>query len=240
MSQRPAPQATEQFRIYDADADLYERLVTREDHRHHLLPAIRSVHPLTNAQIVEWGAGTGRLTRLVAPHAHTVLAFDRSAHMLEIARSTCLRAGHSNIRFAIADHTQIPLASRSADLALEGWSFGHYMDVDPQGWGAAVDRALAEMERIVRPGGTMLLIETLGTNQETPHAPTTALAEFYGYLEGVLGFEHRWIRTDYEFPSLEEAEQVMTAFFGPDMGGAVRREQKRIIPECTGLWWSRA
>ena len=72
-------------RIYREHADEYHELVMREDHEGRLLPAILSAVDLRGRDVVELGAGTGRVTALVAPLAARVRAFDRSTAMLERA-----------------------------------------------------------------------------------------------------------------------------------------------------------
>src|SRR5262249_57569695 len=71
--------------IYEHHAEWYDRLVSREDHPGALLPAVLRVCPLDGARIVEFGAGTGRVTRLIASRARRVHAFDRSLPMLYLA-----------------------------------------------------------------------------------------------------------------------------------------------------------
>ena len=47
--------------IYRSQAEQYEALVSREDYRGNLLPAIQAVLPLEGMDVVELGAGTSRL-----------------------------------------------------------------------------------------------------------------------------------------------------------------------------------
>src|SRR5262245_50311327 len=68
--------------IYDHHAQWFDRLVSREDRSGALLPAVLAVCPLDGARVVEFGAGTGRVTRLVAERARRVHAFDGSLHMI--------------------------------------------------------------------------------------------------------------------------------------------------------------
>ena len=72
-------------RIYFSRAEEYERLVNREDHRGNLKPALAHIRPLSGLDVVELGAGTGRITRLLAPEVKCISAFDISPHMLAVA-----------------------------------------------------------------------------------------------------------------------------------------------------------
>jgi hypothetical protein len=96
---------------------------------------------------------------------------------------------------------------------------------------------MREMERVLRPNGTIVLFETLGTGQEHPMPPNERFASLYQALEKEYGFTHTWIRTDYRFGSLEEKERLLTFFFDQSMLDAGVHTKDVIYPECTGVWW---
>lgn len=96
---------------------------------------------------------------------------------------------------------------------------------------------LAEMQRIVKPGGTVVLVETMGAGLRNPQAPTRELAQLYAYWQAAYDLSYRWIRTDFQFASLQEAEELMRDFFGDELTDAVLARGKTIVPECTGIWW---
>jgi hypothetical protein len=93
------------------------------------------------------------------------------------------------------------------------------------------------MRRVLRPGGTAIILETLGTGRETPHPPSEALAAYYAMLETDYGFASTWIRTDYRFESQAEAEELTGFFFGAASATTTTEEGYAIVPECTGIWW---
>ncbi len=218
--------------IYQQYALQYQRLVGREDYQDNLTPALQRIAPLQDSRVVESGAGTGRLTCLLAPYAATLCAFDISAAMLAVAGERLRQSGHRRYQLGIADHRRLPVAGGSADLALSGWSVAYLVDWGAHDWRAEVAAALAEMQRVVRPGGSIVIIETQGTGYETPHAPEK-LRPYYDFLES-HGFSSTWIRTDYRFASLEEACELTRFFFGEELAGQLRSP---TLPECTGLWW---
>ena len=49
--------------------------------------------PMQGAEVVEFGAGTGRLTRLLAPQVKHIRAFDEAQAMLDVAAQTLDRDG---------------------------------------------------------------------------------------------------------------------------------------------------
>jgi ubiquinone/menaquinone biosynthesis C-methylase UbiE len=227
--------------VYTAHADQYERLVQREDYQGNILSAIESYCPLAGLDVVELGAGTGRLTRLLAPRVRSIQAFDASAHMLEVAKKSMGKTGLTNWETGVADHRQVPVADQSADLVISGWSFCYLAVWGGADWQSALQAGLDEINRILRPGGKILIIESLGTGAERPRPPEHLGAYFDWLTEAPFGddtgFERGWTRTDYRFESLAEAVELSTFFFGEEMGQQVRQKNWLILPECTGIWW---
>jgi ubiquinone/menaquinone biosynthesis C-methylase UbiE len=223
--------------IYARHADRYEQLVSREDYQGKILPALLEICTFEGADVIDLGAGTGRLSCLLAPHVKSLCLLDASQHMLDFAAAKLARDGLDNWRSEVADNRSLPVADRSADVALSGWSLGYLVGEHPERWREELDKALDEMQRVLRPGGTIVILETLGTGHETPHPPTQGLADYYAYLEA-RGFSSTWIRTDYRFASLGEAEALVRFFFGDELAAQVRENKWVILPECTGIWWT--
>lgn len=229
--------------IYQLHADQYERLVRREDYQGNILSAIESRCPLNGLDVVELGAGTGRITRLLSPYVKFIRAFDASEQMLCIAEKSLRKAGFSNWEVGLADHRQVPVPDSCADLVISGWSFCYLAVWGGEEWMSALEAGLKEIERILRPGGKTIIIESLGTGTDVPHPPEH-LGPYFDWLEKAsfgdgTGFERDWIRTDYRFESLDEAVELSTFFFGQEMGAKVRENGWQVLPECTGIWWKR-
>ena len=222
--------------VYAAHADQYERLIRREDYQNNLLAAIEAYCPLhAGLDVVELGAGTGRLTRLLASHTRSIKAFDSSAHMLAMAESSLHEMGVTNWETGVADHRQIPVPDSSADLVISGWSFCYLAVWGGADWESSLQAGMDEILRILRPGGIVLILELLGTGTEKPRPPEHLEAYFDWLTEA--GFERGWTRSDYRFESLEEAVELSEFFFGEQMGQQVREKNWVILPECTGIWW---
>lgn len=225
--------------VYQSHAEEYDALVRCEDRDGNLLRALRALVALEGAEVVECGAGTGRVTALLAPHVQSIRAFDLAAPMLEVARRKLDAAGIGNCTLAVADNASLPVESGSADLSIAGWTYGHQTSWAERGWRAPIEAAIAEMLRVLKPGGTAVVIETLGTGHETPFVPPVELGRYYAWLEGELGFERRWIRTDYEFASAAEGERLVRFFFGDARARAFAERGGTVLPECTGIWGRR-
>lgn len=223
--------------IYAEQAAAYQRMIAHEDYQGHLFLALDRLCMLSGIDVVEFGAGTGRLTVMLAPLVRRILAFDISTHMLETAVTRLRAGGWTNWLAGIADNARLPVAANCADLAIEGWSFGHLTGWYPESWHGEIDRVVNEMCRVVRPGGMAIILETLGTGYEQPQPPTDELAVFYHLLEVKYGFKSEWIRTDYQFESPEQAAENTRFFFGDELADRLIAKQQSILPECTGIWW---
>ncbi len=220
----------EQAAIYRARARDYHRLVMAEDCDANLAPELTRRVPLSGARVVEVGAGTGRVTKLLLEAGADVHAFEREPAMLEVAREHAPGA-----RFEVADARALPLADGVADVVVAGWVFGHLRLWMQDGWREEVGRALDEAARVLVPGGAIVILETLGTGTTTPAPPSDALAEYYAFLEE-RGFERSAVATDYAFDGAEEAAHVLGAFFGDAMRERILRERWARVPEHTGVW----
>lgn len=221
--------------IYKTDGDRYEALIAREDYQGNILKALREITSLENRLALDLGAGTGRLTCLLAPIVDRVRAFDISEEMLRVCRQKLAASGLANWQADVADHRSLPVEDASADLAVSGWSVAYLYQWYPKTWRAELESWMSEMRRVLKPDSHIVLFESLGTGNESP-VQLQHLKEYYPWLDEA-GFQHKWIRTDYKFESIEEAEALSRFFFGDELGNKVRRNNWVILPECTGVWW---
>ncbi len=224
-----------QRQIYQTDGDRYEALISHEDYQGNILKALEEIVSTDGRDILDLGAGTGRLTLLLAPHAKSIRAFDMSEEMLRVCRQRLAASGLSNWKVETADHRRLPVKNRTADLIVSGWSVSYLAVWNPERWRAELESWLDEMKRVLRPSGFIVLFESLGTGNELP-VKLEHLADFYPWLDEA-GFQHKWIRTDYRFDSVEQAVELSGFFFGEELAGRVRAQHALVLPECTGVWW---
>ncbi len=223
--------------IYARFAPEYDELIRAEDADGNLPTLLAELAAWSGRHVYEAGIGTGRVTALYIETCRGAFGADRSAHMLSHAEQNLAGYGHKLI-LQRGENLALPPASWPADIFIEGWSFGHTLleGTDDEGTTAAL---VAQAEAQVRPGGTVILIETLGTAVPQPAAPDPRLAAFYRRLESTHGFRREMIRTDYAFSSLSEAARVLGFFFGPEMSAKVVEGGQRRVIEWTGVWWKR-
>lgn len=225
-------------RVYCSRGLEYEELISYEDHAGNLIPALLQLlgtqndRPVGKQVAVDLGCGTGRLSRLLSSHLGFIFGFDAEPHMVAIARKL---TPVPNVGYAVAEHANIPLASQSADLVVEGWAFLHTVSSRPDSWRSILEKYLDEANRVLRPGGMIVLVETLGTGYKEP-TPTDKQRQFSDWLVQKHDFKHTSIRTDYKFPSIPDAIRICSSFFKEEVLERVRACESSVVPECTGIW----
>jgi ubiquinone/menaquinone biosynthesis C-methylase UbiE len=221
--------------IYAGQAQAYHRMIAAEDVQGNLLPALQGVAPLAGQRILDLGSGTGRIPLLLRGIDCTLVAVDLHRAMLREQAVQRTRAGG---RWPVvqADMRILPFAADELDLVVAGWAIGHLCGWYPQEWQAQVRRVLDEMQRVTRPGGHVLILETLTTGAERPAPPNAALAAYYAWLEQAWGFRAQVLATDYAFNDVEDAVQRTEFFFGSQLAGDIRQKGWQRLPEWTGCW----
>jgi ubiquinone/menaquinone biosynthesis C-methylase UbiE len=227
----------QQRKIYETDGDRYEALISCEDYLGNIPRTINQIVNEDGLDILDLGAGTGRLTLMLVPRAKSICAFDTSAEMLRVCHERLIASGLSNWQVEVADHRELPVENHSVDLVVSGWSVSYLAVWNPDSWRVELERWLMEMKRVLRGDGFIILLESLGTGNESP-VKLEHLQNFYPWLDEV-GFQHQWIRTDYRFVSIDEAEELSRFFFGDELGDKVRNNNWIVLPECTGVWWNK-
>lgn len=99
------------------------------------------------SQVLDLGAGTGDQTLLAARRigaAGTVMATDISASMLALAQDAARAADLPNVQTRVMDAQRLELEGGSFDAAIARFSLQFVPDVR---------RALAEVRRVLKPGG---------------------------------------------------------------------------------------
>jgi SAM-dependent methyltransferase len=219
--------------VYRNEADRYHALVTSEDYSGNLSRAIQSVIP-DGAAVLESGAGTGRVTAILAPLASEIACFDLSVPMLTKAEISTPPHSSGFYGYSAADHRYLPVRASRFEWIVSGWSVCYLATWNRENWQMEVNHALRELTRVIRPGGHILLIESLGTGETIPNPPGH-LIEYLNYLDK-LGFQRRWIRTDYRFADEATARDLTGFFFGESMLKNIEFSPAPTLPECTGLW----
>jgi len=127
--------------------------------------------------VLEIGVGTGGLLTELADRAGQVIGVDHSPAMLEEARRRLTAAGIAGIDLRLGEMTHLPLPDASVGCVVANMVLHHAADP------AAV---LAEIRRVLSPGGSLLLVDLARHERE---AAREQLADQW------LGFEESELNT---------------------------------------------
>ncbi|RKX34595.1 MAG: transcriptional regulator [Verrucomicrobia bacterium] len=107
----------------------------------HLIPPIK---------VADLGAGEGLISQLIARRAEHVTCIDNSPRMVEVGTELAAKNGLANLEYRLGDMEEVPLRDQSVDLAILSQALHHARH--PQ-------VAVTEAYRILKPGGTVLILD---------------------------------------------------------------------------------
>ena len=117
--------------------------------------AERATAGLPNAEkllAIDLACGPGTYTRPLAARVRNAIGVDLTPAMVEKARAEAAHDGIANIEFVCADIYALPFADGAAGIVSCGYAFHHMTDPP---------RALAEMARVLQPGGRLAITDII-------------------------------------------------------------------------------
>lgn len=223
---------------YDATAEDYEREVTPQYARIADLVVDRVFRGPAPTSVVELAAGTGNLTRRLAPHLPDgpYVALDISGPMLEVAAKSV----DSRVTTLVADLEAVPMPTGVTDLVVS--CLGPVQDS-----GAG----LAEVMRLLRPGGRLVvgmwgfdyselrLLRAVRHGLSLEPAPTRDLGSTMERLEraGLVSIDHEEYRLPVVHASIAHYMRYRAAFGGqPDLTPAQQRAYDAALESETARY----
>ena len=125
-------------------------------------------------RVLDVAAGTGHLSRAIAPHVREVTAIDITPAMLAYAREETARISLDNISFVEGSAEQLPYEAEHFDLVVSRLAIHHFENPIIQ---------LREMVRVCKPNHTIGIIDLLAPEDER-------VAESYNDLERLRDPSH--------------------------------------------------
>jgi ArsR family transcriptional regulator len=134
---------------------------------------------MPSLDIADLGSGEGLISELLARRARQVIAVDNSEKMVAYGTQKAKKAGLKNLKFKLGDLENPPLDEASVDVVILSQALHH---------AAKPERAIVAANRILRPGGQLLVLDLSRHTFEQAH-------ELYGdrwlgFTEGEL---HHWL-----------------------------------------------
>lgn len=172
------------FAIERAAMDRSGKVITRLDA---LLPA---------GQVLDVGAGDGYSGERLTRSDRSILALEPAAGMIDTTRELGWLRG---------DAAALPFAENAVDAAYATWAyfFPALHDVEP---------ALADLRRVVRPGGVIAIVDNAGDDSFTAMTDHDIAAPLDSWRS--FGFDVEIIDTAFEFDTMADASALLGLYFG--------------------------
>jgi ubiquinone/menaquinone biosynthesis C-methylase UbiE len=170
---------------------------------------------LPNAEIADFGCGTGRWAAHLALQVAKLHAVDASHEALAVARENL--KDHGNVRFHAASLEQAGIADSSLDFAFSLGVLHHLPDTP---------RAIADIARKLKPGAPFLVyLYYAFDNRPTWYRCLWKMTDFVRRVLSRSPFAFRWLAS----------QMIAVAVYWPLAKTAAVLENLRLLPEAFPL-----
>ena len=185
--------------------------------------AMRAVRSFDGADVLDIGCGSGFHLPHFARMAHSVTGVEPHEPLVASARDRVARAGlDGTVSVCRASAESLPVQANSIDVAHARWAYF---------FGAGCEPGLAELERVMRPGGVAFVIDndasrsTFGSwfRRALPSYDPVGVERFWRRM----GFTSVPVMMRWEFATRADFEVVVRIEFTP-------QQADRILAEHSG------
>ncbi len=186
--------------------DLFGLMAQAIDPEERIPKAMQTAAPIQGRVLLDVGAGVGDRTIQYARVASHVYALEPDVKALPMLRGRIKSARVSNVTVVPASAASIPLDDASVDVAYATWSYF---------FGPGSEPGLREVERVVRPGGDIVIVQNYGRDElSTFWAAFESECETWSDWFATKGFTCQVVDTVWRFSTLEDALAVLTFLWG--------------------------
>lgn len=195
--------------------------------------ALRALADWDGGTVLDLGCGTGFHLPGFAATAAQVVGVEPHPDLLALARRRTRRL--DNVTLLQGTAQQVPLPDSSVDVVHARWAYF---------FGPGCEPGLVELDRVVRGGGTALVIDNDGSRSTFgawfrrgyPHLPSPQEVERFWATRG-------WTRTPvdmgWSFGSRADLEAVVRIEFKPDVADEILRHHEGTEVDYAVNVWSK-
>jgi len=207
------------------DPEVYELENLASDRAGVIDAAIGSLHPWDGARVLDVGCGSGFHLPRFASYAAEPVGLEPHLPLVAAARDRLRGKGTAKATVLAGSAEAIPLAAATVDLVHGRWAYF---------FGAGCEPGLAEVERVLRPGGLAAFVDNdLTTDSTFTRWFTTAYPAFDP--EAVerfwrrQGFASERLMIDWTFDRREDLEAVVRIEFPPEAASRFLGEHEGLV-----------
>jgi SAM-dependent methyltransferase len=197
-----------------------------------ILALMESLAPWAGRDVLDIGCGTGFHLPLFAATARSVTGLEPHGDLAAIARRRVRRLPHVTVVEGSA--TSVPLPEASVDVLHARWAYF---------FGPGCEPGLAELDRLMRPGGRAFVIDndptrsTFGAwfRRGYPEVDHAAVAEFWQ----AQGWQRHPVDMAWTFDSREDLESVVRIEFAAEVAEEILAGHEGTEVDYAVNVWSR-
>lgn len=195
---------------------------------------MESVAAWTDRRVLDLGCGTGFHLPLFARTAQTVLGVEPNPDLVALAKRRTRRLSNVEVLEGLAQ--EIPAADCSVDVVHARWAYF---------FGPGCEPGLAEIDRVLAPGGTALIIDNDPTRSTFgrwfsagfPTVEAAAVEDFWA----AHGWSRERIEMGWRFESREDLEAVVRLELPPVVAEtALADHEGAEVDYAVNVWWKRS
>lgn len=195
---------------YKTKVGVYDTFSRYEDEDDKVLKKLLEKISFDGKVVLEIGCGSGKYTELLSPDADKYYALELSKPLIKLAKNKCKKI--RGIKYFNCSAEKIPLKDNSVDIVFASWVLTAMLTEKMR------KNSVKELLRVLKKDGEIFLFENHWRGEFMKlRGHGKAKMENYNIdkLVKTYGFNiFRTVNTNFFFPTLKEAKDVMSCIFG--------------------------